>query len=53
MSRCSAPRAFAAGVAKPRRQQAQRASADRLVATLHELKALHDTGALSDEARGR
>jgi hypothetical protein len=40
---------FAAGVAKARRQQARRASADRLVATLHELKALHDTGALSDE----
>ena len=41
---------FAAGVAKARRQQqAQRASVDRLVATLRELKVLRDTGALSDQ----
>ena len=40
----------AAGVAKARRQQqAQRASVDRLVATLRELKVLRDTGALSDQ----
>ena len=40
---------FAAGVANARRQKAQRAAVDRLVATLRELKALHDSGALSDE----
>jgi hypothetical protein len=40
---------FAAGVANARRQKAQRAAGDRLVATLRELKALHDSGALSDE----
>jgi hypothetical protein len=40
---------FAAGVARARRQQAQRASVDQMVATLRELKTLHETGALSDE----
>jgi hypothetical protein len=41
---------FAAGVAKARRQRAQRterADVDRLVAALRELKALRDEGALS------
>jgi hypothetical protein len=40
---------FAAGVARARRQQAQRAYVDQMVATLRELKTLHETGALSDE----
>jgi hypothetical protein len=40
---------FAAGVARARRQQAHRAYVDQMVATLRELKTLHETGALSDE----
>jgi ribosomal protein L19E len=40
---------FAAGVAKARRQRAQRTDVDRLVASLRELKALRDEGVLSPE----
>jgi ribosomal protein L19E len=40
---------FAAGVARARRQRAERADVDRLVAALRELKALRDDGALTPE----
>ena len=40
---------FAAGVAKARRQRAQRTDVDRLGASLRELKALRDEGVLSPE----